>query len=104
MNKTIGNFIRKIRKSKGITQEELSDLLGVSQSTYQRIESGKTYSWTTHLEKLSQILEFKPKDLFSAKENIGTIIISSISKKLIEQYEIHIKELNRRIKELERNK
>lgn len=35
MKKTIGNRIWKIRKSKGITQEELSDLLGISQSTYQ---------------------------------------------------------------------
>lgn len=67
MKKTIGNRIREIRKTKGITQEEISDLLGVSQSTYQRIESGETYSWATHLEKLSEILEFKPENLFSGK-------------------------------------
>lgn len=90
MKKTIGNRIRKIRKTKGITQEEISDLLGISQSTYQRIESGETYSWATHLEKLSKILEFKPEDFFSDKP--------------IEYYEKRIEELEERIEELERKK
>ncbi len=33
--------IKIIRKSKGLTQKELADLLGMKQQQYQRYESGK---------------------------------------------------------------
>ncbi len=120
MNKTIGKRIREIRKNKGMSQEEISDLLGISQSTYQRIENGDTNSWAAHLEKLTEVLEFKPEDLFLeennnfnnkgqtgglAFQNIGSInTINSISDKLIEQYEKRIEELRKRIQELESKK
>jgi len=120
MNKTIGKRIREIRKNKGMSQEELADLLNISQSAYQRIENGDTNSWATHLEKLSEVLEIKPEDLFSeennnfnnkgqtgglAFQNIGSInTINSISDKLIEQYEKRIEELTKRLQEFEGKK
>lgn len=120
MNKTIGKQIREIRKNKGMSQEELADLLNISQSAYQRIENGETNSWASHLKRLTEVLEFKPEDLFSeennnfnnkeqtsglAFQNIGSInTIDSIFDKLIEQYEKQIEELTTRIQEFEGEK
>lgn len=120
MNKTIGKRIREIRKNKGMSQEELADLLNISQSAYQRIENGETGSWAAHLERLSEILEVKPEDLIAsdtnnfhntghtsglAFQNIGSInTVNTLSEKLIEQYEKRIEELMKRIQELEGKK
>lgn len=40
--KTIGNKITEIRKQKGLTQEEVSELAGINLRTLQRIEKGET--------------------------------------------------------------
>ena len=37
-----GTTIRRLRKQKGLTQKELSDMLGIKQTTYSDWESGKT--------------------------------------------------------------
>ncbi len=120
MNKTIGKRIREIRKNKGMSQEELADLLNISQSAYQRIENGDTNSWAAHLEKLSAVLEVKPEELLSdenpnftnegqqggmAFQYIGTInTVNALSEKLIEQYEKRIEELTKRLQEFEGEK
>lgn len=117
MNRTIGKYIREIRKNKGKTQEELADLLNISQSAYQRIENGETTSWATHLKKLSEILNLNPEDLIAnannklnnsaytdrlAFQSIESInIVNPVWEKLIEQYEKRIKELNKKVQELE---
>ena len=37
---SIGTLIRDARKQRGLTQQELADVLGTSQSAVHRIESG----------------------------------------------------------------
>src|SRR5690606_6490548 len=96
---------------------ELADMLGISQSAFQRIENGETNSWSAHLEKLSEVLEVKPEELISdenpnftnegqqggmAFQYIGTInTVNALSEKLIEQYEKRIEELTKRISDLQ---
>ncbi|MFV0304897.1 MAG: helix-turn-helix domain-containing protein [Moheibacter sp.] len=110
--------MREFRKNKGMSQEELADLLNISQSTCQRIENGETNSWAIHIQKLSEVLETTPEELISdenpsfsnegqrggmAFQYIGTInTVNTLSEKLIEQYERRIDELNKRILELEK--
>lgn len=50
--KVIGNRIKQVRTKKGITQEELAEMLGVSPEYCSKIECGKT---KINLERLSQI-------------------------------------------------
>jgi transcriptional regulator with XRE-family HTH domain len=107
LNKNIGKRIREIRKSKDISIEKMAENLKVSYSTYQRIESGETNSWVSYLDTISSILEVEIEDIVLGKEsieqnnnhqnggvavtqNLGTI--NNLSEKLIEQYEIRLKE------------
>lgn len=46
--------IRKLRKRKGLSQQETADLLNMSQSAYSDLETGKT---AIDVEKLSRIAE-----------------------------------------------
>jgi transcriptional regulator with XRE-family HTH domain len=103
MNNSIGNKLKQLRKQKGLSQEQLSELLHMSQSTYARIENGESNSWSLHLDKITEFFEIKPEELFD-EENVvinlnqqggqfnNAIVINLLSEKLIEQYENRIKE------------
>ena len=79
----LGRKIRELRKSKGWTQEYLSELLGVNAKSVLRIESGQTFPTVQNLEKLSAIFGVKMSDLFNyesleeleiVKKNINEIL------------------------------
>lgn len=57
---------KKLRKSKGVTQEEIAMNLGIKQSAVSMWESGKSTPETKHLKTLSVLL----------RTNIETIIDS----------------------------
>lgn len=60
---TIGNKISEIRKRKGLTQEELSELSKINLRTLQRIEKGDSAPHSYTLQKLCQVLEIKIEDI-----------------------------------------
>jgi transcriptional regulator with XRE-family HTH domain len=111
MTNTVAEKIKRLRKSKGFSQEDMADKLSISQSAYARIESGESNSWSNYIEKLSEIFEIKPENFLTDETNnleqentdqkggmafqfVGTInTINSLSEKLVEQYEERIKEL-----------
>lgn len=111
MTNSVAEKIRKLRKAKGFSQEDMADRLHISQSAYARIENGESHSWAAHIERLSEILEVKPENFLTDETNsleqentdqkggmafqfVGTInTINSLSEKLLEQYEERIKEL-----------
>lgn len=80
--KLLGKRIKEIRKNKNLTQEQLSELVGIETSSLSGIESGRFFPSLHVLEKISQILEvelvefFKfssvdiPADIDNAIENI----------------------------------
>ncbi|WP_080873467.1 helix-turn-helix domain-containing protein [Oceanobacillus timonensis] len=65
--KSIGNNIRIIRKLKGFTQQELGDKVGITLQSLSKIERGINYPTFQNLEKIIQILDVTPNELF-AKE------------------------------------
>jgi len=60
---TIGIKISKIRKQKGLTQEELSDLSKINLRTLQRIEKDETEPRGNTLKNLCHILEINIEDI-----------------------------------------
>ena len=61
----IGHKLKKARESKRLSQQEVSELLGVSQKTLSNIESGKTQPSIIQLAKMKDIYELDVLELLS---------------------------------------
>ncbi|KMQ65968.1 hypothetical protein ACM39_16250 [Chryseobacterium sp. FH2] len=115
MTNNVAEKIKRLRKSKGYSQEDMAEKLHISQSAYARIENGESHSWATHIEKISEIFEMKPENFLTDETNnldqenteqkggmafqfVGTInTINSLSEKITELYEERIKELKEQV-------
>ena len=97
----IGEFLRELRKGKGLTQEQLAEKLNVSQNTIAKIESGLRRPSIDFLLELSEffgvstnylVLGIHPEDMGgSLNEKIDeaiTQIDSTIEKLLIKREEL----------------
>lgn len=60
---TIGNKISKIRKQKGMSQEELSDLSKINLRTLQRIEKDENQPSGNTLKSICDVLQLNVEDL-----------------------------------------
>lgn len=60
----VGNNIKLLRKLKGITQEELSEIIGIHSRQLSKIETGEHFPSCKTLEKLCIALDAVPKELF----------------------------------------
>ena len=60
--------LKHLRKSIGLTQKEMAELLGIKQQQYQRYEDNKT---KITLEMFLKILEVSKYTLYIKKKNIG---------------------------------
>lgn len=92
--------LRLLRKFNGYTQEDFSKLLGMSQSAYARLESGHTFSWESHLKKISELLNVKPDYFFTKEETISEVKINRYERQIREK-DFLIQELQQQIKFLE---
>ena len=59
-----GKNLRKVRKSKGVTQEQLSFDADIELRQIGRIERGEINTGIASVFKIAKILGVKPKDLF----------------------------------------
>jgi len=101
----IGNKIKSFRVEKGLSLVDVAESLGVSESTYRRYESGKTYPDINFLGKMSDffekpIYEFFPKQIEQHNhQQVGGIAIANnstinqLSEKIIDNYENRIAHL-----------
>ncbi|WP_370899560.1 helix-turn-helix domain-containing protein [Chryseobacterium gossypii] len=63
--------IRKVRRSKDLTQEYMAFEMGISQKAYSDIENGKVKINLDILKKISGILDIKPSDICSISDQCG---------------------------------
>ncbi len=59
--------LREIRKSKGLTQEELAEICGLSKSSISRYELEQVYPNILELEWIALALNVKITDLFDSE-------------------------------------
>ncbi|MBS5987074.1 helix-turn-helix domain-containing protein [Clostridium sp.] len=70
MNLRIGSVIQKLRKLKGLTQEQLADSIGVSKAAVSKWESGSTYPDITLLSPIARLLGTTVDGLLEFEENL----------------------------------
>jgi transcriptional regulator with XRE-family HTH domain len=61
----VGDNIRQIRMSQGVSQNQLAFEAGVTREFINKVESGKNNISIKNLEKIADILEVNIKDLFN---------------------------------------
>ena len=62
--KLLGQRIRELRKSRGLSQDQLSELIGIDPKHLSRIEVGRSFPYMETLEAIARALEVEIKDLF----------------------------------------
>ena len=62
--KLLGKRIKEIRKFKGLTQEQLSEMIDIETSSLSGIESGRFYPSLHVLEKIAAVLEVELIEFF----------------------------------------
>ena len=65
--KAFAKNIRFERNSKGLTQKDIADMLGVKTQSYQAYESGITLPSSENLLKLAIVLDLSIDELFELK-------------------------------------
>ena len=63
----IGKFIHDLRKEKGLTQKQLADLVGVSDKTISKWETGRGIPDTAIMNELCQVLGISINELLSGE-------------------------------------
>ena len=64
-----GQNVKKYRKQAGLTQEQLSEQLGVSQKHLSIIETGTQFASASLIERISEVLKVSPADLFGGSSD-----------------------------------
>ena len=58
-----GAKLRKLRRERAFSQQDIERVTGISQATLSDLEQGKRGARTSTLRKLAEVLEVAPKDL-----------------------------------------
>ena len=67
--KEFGNNIRRARKNKGLSQENLADVLGVSGTAITRYENGDVFPSPEQISIICDELDIYANDLFDSSNN-----------------------------------
>ena len=62
--KLLGKRIKTIRKHRGLTQEKLSELIGIETGSLSGIESGRFFPSLHILDKMSEVLDVELVEFF----------------------------------------
>ncbi|MBP1873520.1 transcriptional regulator with XRE-family HTH domain [Ensifer adhaerens] len=71
----IGNMMRlkEIRKSQGMTQQQVADALGLHLTNYNKLENGKTKLTALQMEHLARILHCSPADFILKQGDVRIV-------------------------------
>ena len=99
-NTSIKNNIRKTRKARKITQEEMAHLLGISVTAYRDFEKGGTSIMNGNITKVADLLKTSTEELVLGyrPSQIEGVALEDIRK----EYKGQIQVLERRVADLEK--
>ncbi len=88
----LGERIRELRKSRGLTQEQFAELIEVEQKHVSRIELGKSFPTIERLDKIAQALQVPLRNIFDfghlTDPDTRAISIEEMLKQLNEENQI----------------
>ena len=99
-NTTIKDNIRKIRKTRRMTQEEMALRLGISITAYRDLEKGNTSILNSNVYKIADLLDTPAEEIvlgYRPSQMEGTSL-----KEMQQEYSGKIESLKRRILDLEK--
>ncbi len=104
----IGIKLKKLRDQHGFSQEYVANELGISQSTYFKLEAEQIRLTVERAKQLSKLYEIDPEYFFSSDAsaiyyNNGTGNYHNSINSTIEKYENSTGELNKELVELLKN-
>ncbi len=70
IQKQLGEKIKSFRKIKGLSQEKLAEEIGIATNTLSSIERGNAFMTAQTLEKIIDIFNVTPQELFTFTNNI----------------------------------
>ena len=71
MSSKVGDYIKSLRKNKGLTQEELGNMIGVKKAAVQKWESGMVQNLKRNtIKQLSEIFEVSPVSFIDDDDSI----------------------------------
>lgn len=65
IKKLLGKKIKNLRVKKGLTQEKLAEMVGISQRSLSGIEIGENFLTSETLDKILSCLDISAQELFS---------------------------------------
>ena len=79
----LGQRVRELRKARGLSQDQLSEKVGIDSKHLSRIELGKSFPYMETFEAIAAALEVEIKDLFEFSHlSKDAATIESINKML----------------------
>ncbi|MCM1002831.1 MAG: helix-turn-helix domain-containing protein [Candidatus Gastranaerophilales bacterium] len=90
----LGEKVKRLRKRRGLTQEQLAELIEISPRNFSNIELGITFPKAETLEKILKALNTSTQELF-ANDHIKT------NEELIEKINIYINTIQNNTTQLE---
>jgi len=75
----LGAVFRKYRKLRGLTQEKLAEMLGVSERGIMYLENGKYYPKFETLYRLVRMLNIPPECIFNLDGETDEIILADFA-------------------------
>lgn len=69
-NKILGKKLKELRKSKGYTQQELAELVGIDEKHLSRLENGKFCPSYKTINKFAKVFDFDINEIGFEPENI----------------------------------
>lgn len=69
----LGKNLEKARLARGLTMEQVADVLGISRQTYALIEANKREVTVSQAEKLAAMLRVELADLLGAPDGVSTL-------------------------------
>lgn len=98
-NNSIKDNIRRIRKSRRMTQEEMAHRLGISLTAYRDLERGNTTVVNGNVMRIADLLDTSTEEIVLGYRPVQ--MHSDALEDVREEYNAQVRNLERRVKDLE---